>query len=960
MPDNKPKKKNDYFYNETLRNFKAGLMAETGGTADYSIVNNSGKKPTKATGKYQFLPGVWEKQVKVFASKNGYEWKDWESSFKGNAELQEHFFQNYYDTVVWPEVKRAKNSGDLEKSKLSMDEYAYAVHFDGVNGGKKFLNPNYIRKSDDYGNPDSTKVFKNYRNYREKFGGIPVYGHTKEDLEKKLNEYDKEIESINANDNFSDELKAAKVVSVNKKYQNQSYILPNTSDGKPQGFNLIIEERNKAKEEKVNDLVSLTKKNLNVNYDIKKDAKGNEIQVLNKRSDKRLPYNNSSYYSKTYGGVELTKDEYEKLKKKYPNLVTKNDNFSQIDGDYLVNLEELDDNLFKETGVKLFNEVQFNRGNHKTTQFVRNKNQKIDVYNGSVLKNKFGATTNLGGVFSFGEVNVPSNKLTRSPLGYIQDAEETTEEEVTDTAPEETTPTVDTADATAKEIEAAKRMSMEKKEVPTTLASDDFFRGKDEVPEPMSNEFKDNFPWAQVLGNAAGAFAGIAMADKKIPMRDEQVSDAFRDYAAKIKKLSEIGLRPEEEAYAKRMITESYSGSIDQLVKASGGSRNLVLGNLGRVDAQKNKSLIELAVADASAKTDALHKYGEAMQYINEFDARRDIANNERKYKDVLMTKEVGAELAQAGFAGLIDSLNEYRDNKPGSINHMRRSQFYMEHFGYDPQLKDDKSGTKKGTYSWMLKKYENLAKIATERNEVANIYWKLDDDGKKQMNDFMIKNNFEGYKDFAKQIYQRQVDSKNGDGIVLTPEQLADDSSGYINPNYGPGGKSIPKSTYESVLNEADNGIKVNDNGIITSEKVSPSYLGDPRYDQEMLKKYPPEQAYQDILNQSKNGILNGELPSEEEFTKDYIKQFEFAVDSKIRPAETKALETNPIDGNVYTGARAVLGGQETETPEQKLERLNREAEEYLKKDKSSNTLDLLINETVKQTEELIKGTQK
>ena len=92
----------------------------------------------------------------------------------------------------------------------------------------------------------------------------------------------------------------------------------------------------------------------------------------------------------------------------------------------------------------------------------------------------------------------------------------------------------------------------------------------------------------------------------------------------------------------------------------------------------------------------------------------------------------------------------------------------------------------------------------------------------------------------------------------------------------------------------------------------------------------------------------------------KDYIKQFEFPVDSKIRPAETKALETNPIDGNVYTGARAVLGEQETETPEQKLERLNREAEEYLKKDKSSNTLDLLINDTVKQTEELIKDTQK
>ena len=167
-----------------------------------------------------------------------------------------------------------------------MDEYAYAVHFDGVNGGKKFLNPNYVRKADNYGNPDSTKVFKNYRNYREKFGGVPVYGHTKEDLEKKLNEYDKEIESINSNDNFSDELKAATVININKKYQNQGYILTNTSDGKPQGFNLIIEERNKAQQKKfkeINSDLNLLKKSLKgreVKWQIKKDSNGVERQKM--------------------------------------------------------------------------------------------------------------------------------------------------------------------------------------------------------------------------------------------------------------------------------------------------------------------------------------------------------------------------------------------------------------------------------------------------------------------------------------------------------------------------------------------------------------------------------------------------------------------------------------------------------------------------------------------------------
>lgn len=780
-------------------------------------------------------------------------------------------------------------------------------------------------------------------------------------IEKKLDEFDKKIKDIKSSKE-PNIVKSERIKKVQLEYQNKGYILPNTPDGKPQGFNLIIEERNKAKEEKLSffeDIKKMTN-GIRVDYQLKKDQNGKERQYLEKFSQSgESPY--------TPGSVDLTDEEFKELNKKYPNIIFKNRHYSEFNKNfhpfeserkYRINLDALNEKysqLYEEaTGKKGYSLFDIS----KNGNLIRGKNAVInrsinERFSNSPFGNRYAGSLTIN---EFPEIN--KNQSLRNPLGYIQDLEETTEEEVTDT--EETTPVVDTTDATAKEIEAAKK-SAEKKEVPTTLATDDFFRGKDEVPEPMYNKFKDNFPWAQVLGNAAGAFAGMAMADKKIPMRDEQVSDAFRNYAAELKKLSEIGLRPEEEAYAKRMITESYTGSIDQLVKASGGARNLVLGNLGRIDAQKNKSLIELAVADASAKTQALYKYGEAMQYINDFDARRDIANNERKYKNVLMTKEAGAELAQAGFAGLIDSLNEYRDNKPGSINHLRRSKFSMEHFGYDYQLKDDKTGTKKGTYSWMLKKYENLAKIATERNEVADIYWKLDDEGKKQLNDYMLKYNFENYKDFAKQIYQRQVDSENGDGIVLTPEQLADDSSGYADPNYvGTDGKKATKTSYSTVLNEADNGIKVNDNGIITSEKVSPSYLGDPRYDQEMLKKYPPEQAYQDILNKSKNGTLNGELPSEEEFTKDYIKQFEFAVDSKIRPAETKALETNPIDGNVYTGARAVLGEQENETPAQKLERLNREAEEYLKKDKSSNTLDLLINDTVKQTEELIKGTQK
>ena len=948
-----PKTK-DPRYEQFVKEFKAGLIgAESGG--DYSAINQAAVKKYGANssmvarGKYQMVPKYHWEDIKNVAIKNKRPVPATYDDYLKDTVLQELHFDWYTENKIWPTVNR--DSTKAVKAGLSLGAYGYYNHFD-PSSAKKFIATGEHRKATDL-NPSGKKVISNFEMFRNKSGVKPYYGYTESDYEREYNNYTSQIKNIDSNDNYSEEIKAQMKQELYNKYRNQGYIQPNNPDGTPNGFNMIIDKRNKAQQKKfeeINSDLNLLKKSLQgreVKWQIKKDSNGVERQKMIPRSLVWSP--NTS---------PITDEERKKLKEKYPDIFEKVRGVDVINDFKALRKFQNEYNQFvpEDKKVNLVDAIGY-----------RKKDLSFDVFATdrlSAISRKFNpdlpALGTIENINSLDQIPIDQNKIKVNYIDYIAPTEEE-EKKVENTSPEETTPKVDTADATAKEIESAKRMNMEKKEVPTTLATDDFFRGKDEVPEPMSNEFKDNFPWAQVLGNAAGAFAGIAMADKKIPMRDEQVSDAFRNYAAELKKLSEIGLRPEEEAYAKRMITESYTGSIDQLVKASGGARNLVLGNLGRIDAQKNKSLIELAVADASAKTDALYKYGEAMQYINDFDARRDIANNERKYKDVLMTKEAGAELAQAGFAGLIDSLNEYRDNKPGSINHLRRSKFYMEHFGYDPQLKDDKTGTKKGTYSWMLKKYENLAKIATERNEVADMYWKLDDEGKKQMNDFMLKNNFENYKDFAKQIYQRQVDSENGDGIVLTPEQLAVDSSGYDDPNYvGPDGKKATKTSYSSVLNEADNGIKVNDNGIITSEKVSPSYLGDPRYDQEMIKKYPPEKAYQDVLNKSKNGTLNGELPSEEEFTKDYIKQFEFAVDSKIRPAETKALETNPIDGNVYTGARVVLGEQENETPEQKLERLNREAEEYLKKDKSSNTLDLLINDTVKQTEELIKSTQK
>ena len=260
-----------------------------------------------------------------------------------------------------------------------------------------------------------------------------------------------------------------------------------------------------------------------------------DLDVLNKS---KLLYvtKNGKVKIQSASNIPFSKDDAKQLEKvvaKNPKFFKKGMNaYHEVDLNYIKNVEKKYETL---TGKKL---------NLLNPDNTKGKDLDLDVSKFSVLGKKFGDMFGESGSYSANpilskdfEVNDNLSKI--NYIDYIAPTED--EEQVEETPVENNTPPLDNTDATSVEIESAKRMSMEKKEVPTTLATDDFFREKDEVPEGVdSQDFKDNFPWAQVLGNAAGAFAGLSMADKRIPMRDEQVSGAFRDYAAKIKKLSEI------------------------------------------------------------------------------------------------------------------------------------------------------------------------------------------------------------------------------------------------------------------------------------------------------------------------------------------------------------------------------------------------------------------------------------
>lgn len=248
----------------------------------------------------------------------------------------------------------------------------------------------------------------------------------------------------------------------------------------------------------------------------------------------------------------------------------------------------------------------------------------------------------------------------------------------------------------------------------------------------------DGFPLLETASSLMGILNGNNLSDTDLPRRNEEISQLFLNHTADLKKLSQIGLKPEDEAYAKNQLAESSQASIDLITRASNGNRNLILGNLGRVDYQKQKGLLDLAVADSKAKTEALYKYGEAVKYISDFDANKSITQNERDYDNAMRSKEAGGRLTAQAWKGLMDNIDYYKNNKPGSANAMLKSHYLRTIYDVDPNETNPNNYYHPDQYAKRVAE-QNAYKESLGRNrEILN---SLNDSDKENFKSFVEKN---------------------------------------------------------------------------------------------------------------------------------------------------------------------------------------------------------------------------
>lgn len=692
---------------QIIKNFVENLSIalpdiESKGSGGY----NAQSKDSTATGKYQFTK-EWLDDIQKFAE-NFYGPIESMDDFKNNPQLQDDFFRYYAKETLYPQAKKAV-SGKNPK-KLSLEEAGALFHFKDPGSAKQSISTGNL--ADAQYNKEGKKINISEADYLNRINksissvGIPKTEATAFMDEKSktsiYEQYKKREAEINA---MADKgVPQGSIEKLRKRHWQEAY-----DRGELDVINEGIREENKlnqAEYDKYRNLENVLDGAVRGKYD-KTDAISFETTSENQagveQAIKDFPELFSEYQrvqKRRGGGKGRTGESYNEIyipqhkAKEFANRI-----FAMgVDGKVALNMKETYGNSWYNSFSKLIPD--------KLKSGAIADSKKTLVKEGKVAA--FQPTQ-----------EIDPKYLEQKPKVY---EEPKPKEEAKPEAKTETTTNTATTE-TEKQPVSDYGEEYFQRELGLANLNDDqlnYQPGKREIPVDA------------IMGMALGLIGNNQAEKAKLPLRTEEVSNAFKNYTSEIAQRAQHGLPVEVEAAMKNQLADAYQGGLANIVNASGGNAATVLGNLGSLEASKNKGLVAIQVADYEAKDRAFAQYGDALKYQNEFDARRDIANHGIKYGEALRKKLQGEQLATAGFAKLIDAIKYDKENGPGSANDMYRSMLMQKMFGFDPKMKDDLSGTVPGTKSFYDMQRGKATKRYEQTEQLYKQYGLLNPDQKK------------------------------------------------------------------------------------------------------------------------------------------------------------------------------------------------------------------------------------
>lgn len=783
-------------------NVRKGLYVnESQGSGDYQAVGDG----TGALGFYQFVPSHHWSKIKAHAKANGYGDNISQADFLNNPELQESYFEKVWLPELVKESLKTFNLYGQDKG-LTFEETIALSHFRGPAGARTMLRENRLDVREESNNKTGREFLNLYSEAVPKDIQItPEFKKDPNEARRLMKRFLDERKSIIDSDD-SDYLKSMKLDRLEKEMWDSGY-QDNINSGIDRYNEVIDENANKKKDR----ILKLTELVTSIN-----DGEGSinpvpNIQWPTPNEDGGLPKRKFAVKDK------FIRENFSDLIDYYPELFEKGNN-DRIVG---VNQTQLLSTLQREANSILPDDSKLN--------LVEIKNGKIHAGSDYSLSNNLSFGSLVGAKRNF--LNIPTKwqndldpqieknlkiipNIDPKDHWLTQEEEkkivEDTKEAITDEPRDASVEHFNPYEPTEAQQQIA---NQEPKETGHEL-SDAFFDTSmfsgvedDARPADVSDYKQPDIPYAEIGSSLFGIIMGSDAANTELPERDEVVSDALLRYTNELKRISQQGLSPEEEAYAKNNLRDSYAVGLDAIVRASGGNRNVVLGNASRLDAQMQRGLMDLSLADFQKREKALYQYGEAVKYINEVDLNKQIANNERAYQNAVATKEAGAQLMSSGIQSLLDNIQYYKENAPGSAQHALKSYYNRKVYHWDPNIKDNGKGDIMWSQSWYNNQRNNFKALRESQMDMGNKYASLSVDQKREVNNLLRDSNAnqEIVWNFVKELYDYNQ----------SPEAMVDEAQFSSQPNSQP---TVPEAqminspnseNYDPRLDYAGNPIK-------------------------------------------------------------------------------------------------------------------------------------------------------
>ena len=190
--------------------------------------------------------------------------------------------------------------------------------------------------------------------------------------------------------------------------------------------------------------------------------------------------------------------------------------------------------------------------------------------------------------------------------------------------------------------------------------------------------------WYEKMGGAEGLFGaamglGGAINNKRIEVPEPEIIDRMLvSHIATVKRLSESGMDPVQQAVIKEGLDTSFNLAKKAIMDVASGSRGQALAGINSLSADRQKKLLDFENKKSANRQSYMKMYGDLLQAANDFSAGQENLNNSRHFELSKKRAEGSAALTASGVDQLLTAINTAKEYGKGSMHDMQNE--YIKH----------------------------------------------------------------------------------------------------------------------------------------------------------------------------------------------------------------------------------------------------------------------------------------